>query len=73
MIYIYFCEECGIVYELKYSTTEDRGNPCCDFCGSELRRRYTVPAIRLSGSGWTIGSNAEVVGGEPVAGPVKGG
>jgi putative FmdB family regulatory protein len=51
--YDYACEQCGHLFELRQSFTDDPISICPE-CGGRVRRLFSAPRIIFKGSGWYI-------------------
>jgi putative FmdB family regulatory protein len=51
-IYEFECGSCGVRFDRLQKLSDPDPDACPDCGGSQIRRRMTAPAFRLSGSGW---------------------
>lgn len=52
-LYEYKCKKCGKTVE-KIQKFSDAPLTTCEFCGGELERLLSSPAIQFKGSGWYV-------------------
>jgi putative FmdB family regulatory protein len=51
-IYEFECNSCGVRFDRLQKLSDPDPEVCPDCGASQVRRRVTAPAFRLSGSGW---------------------
>ena len=51
-IYEFECSSCGVRFDRLQKLSDPDPQACPDCGGSQIKRRVTAPAFRLSGSGW---------------------